>query len=145
MSPKNSQPLIAKVNLKNLAYNLDQIKKVISPLTKVMAVVKANAYGHGLLPIAKHLHSYGVKYYAIARPEEALSLRKALSSAHILILSPVPIEFFPEMVRNNISLTLAGTGDLPKLAEAAKGEKLIAKIHLKIDTGLNRTGCKPSI
>lgn len=143
MRPKNSQPLVAKIRLKNLTHNLIQIKNVISPKTKIMAVVKANAYGHGLLPIAKHLHFQGVNYYAVARPEEALALRKALSSAHILILSPVPAEFFPEMVRNDITLTLASSGDLKKLARVAKREKLTAKIHLKIDTGLNRAGCKP--
>ncbi len=108
-----------------------------------MAVVKANAYGHGLLPIAKYLRSLGVEYFAVARPEEALSVRIALPSSHILILSPIPNEYFPEMLRNSITLTLTESGDLKKIARVAEREKLTAKIHLKIDTGLNRAGCKP--
>lgn len=133
----------AVINLDHLSHNLRRIKKAISQNTKVMAVVKANAYGHGLLPIARHLHRHGVNYFGVARLEEALSIRQIIPHSTILVLSPIPEENFIDAVKERISLTISDSRALKQLNNIARRQKTRALIHLKIDTGLHRSGSTP--
>ncbi|OGD70321.1 alanine racemase [Candidatus Collierbacteria bacterium RIFCSPLOWO2_01_FULL_50_23] len=133
----------AVINLRYLTHNLRQIKKAISQQTKIMAVVKANAYGHGLLPITRHLHHQGINYFGVARLEEALAIRRLIKDATILVLSPIPEENFPDAVKERISLTVSDQLALKQLNNIARRAKTKALVHLKIDTGLHRSGLAP--
>ena len=71
------RPTWARINLKNLAYNFNQVKKSVSPETKIMVTVKADAYGHGLIKVAQRLADCGVDYLGVASIDEGILLRKA--------------------------------------------------------------------
>lgn len=130
----------AVINLKCLKNNLQKIRKAVGPKVHIMAIVKASAYGHGMTTISEYLFTQGVNYFGVARLEEALQLRKALNSVHILILSPIPPENFSIAVSNQITLTLTNPLELKQLSLVAHNLNTSAKIHIKIDTGLHRTG-----
>lgn len=133
----------AHINLSRLSHNLAVIRKSVGRKVAIMAVVKANAYGHGLVPIARDLFDQGVVYFGVARLEEALLLRKVLARVDILILSPIAPENFTLALTKKITLTLTEKSHLRLLNQTAEKLKIRAKIHLKVDTGLNRSGIEP--
>ncbi len=133
----------AKISLGRLSHNLKQIRKAVGKGVEIMAVVKSNAYGHGLVPIAAYLYKEGVSRFAVARLEEALSLRASLKSVQILILSPILPDNFRAALKHNLTLTLTDKNELALLDRQAKKLRQVAKIHLKVDTGLNRSGVEP--
>lgn len=140
---KITPTLEAKISLSRLSQNLKLIRRAIGPKVTVMAVVKSNAYGHGLVPIAEYLFGQGVGYFGVARLEEALLLSRSLPKARILILSPILPENFALALKKNITLTVTEKTHLPQLQKAAQKTKKKARIHLKVDTGLNRSGVEP--
>ena len=109
----------------------------------VMAIVKANAYGHGTIPIARAALNGGATWCGVARFTEALELRKADITCPILLLGYTPKEHLEEMIAHQVSLTVWNREQVTQLSAAAKnvGEK--ARIHLKIDTGMSRLGVQP--
>lgn len=133
------RPTWAEIDLRAIAYNYRQVKKMIGKNINIMAVVKANAYGHGTVEVSKALESLGVAYLGVATTDEAIRLRDHGIRSPILILGHVlPDEVRPAMERN-ISLTICGSELLGAVRDAAKhGHK--AKIHIKIDTGMGRIG-----
>jgi alanine racemase len=125
----------AQVSLSTLSHNLSIIRSYLRPQTQIMAAVKANAYGHGAVPVAKHLESLGVTWFGVATAGEAIELRQGGIKSKILIFSPV-YQHIRELVDYGISLTVAG----PKSLEFIKASKAKANIHLKVDTGMGRLG-----
>jgi alanine racemase len=105
-----------------------------------LAVVKANAYGHGMIEVAKTLAAAGVDYLGVADIEEALSLRAAGIRLPILAWLHSPAEDFVEAVNAEIDLGIANTEQLNRVAQAARQTGRTARVHLKIDTGLGRNG-----
>lgn len=140
---KITPTLEAKISLSRLSQNLKLIRRAVGEKIAVMAVVKSNAYGHGLLPISRHLYAEGVKFFGVARLEEALAVRRVLPKAEILILSPILPENFAIALKKNIALTVTEKNHPPLLNAAAQKLHTKAKIHLKVDTGLNRSGVEP--
>jgi alanine racemase len=128
----------AHVSLANLSHNLRIIRSYLKAQTLILAAVKANAYGHGAVPVAKHLESLGVTWFGVATPGEAIELRRGGIRGGILIFSPV-YQHIRELVDYEISLTVA---DLASL-EVIRSAKTPAKIHLKVDTGMGRLGLEP--
>lgn len=120
------------IDLRNLIYNVDQIKKHTSK--KVIAVVKADAYGHGAIEIAKALVD-NVAYLAVACLEEALELRNAKIEKPILILGHTDPEDFDVAAKMDITITIH---NLNQLDNVNINNKL--KVHIKVDTGMNRIG-----
>jgi len=134
------RPTWAEVDLKNLEYNLKQIKRLLSPSVKVMVCVKADAYGHGLIPVAKKLASCGVDYLGVASIDEGAALRKAGIKKPILVLGLILKEDIGPLFKYSLTPTICTM----ELAEAlnrkarARGKK--AKVHIKVDTGMGRIG-----
>jgi len=104
-----------------------------------MAVVKANAYGHGIIEASRALEKLKIEYLGVATLDEALVLRNAKIKLPILILGPVLPEEAASAVRNNVTLTLCNKELLKALAGMA-GKKLKPKVHIKVDTGMGRIG-----
>lgn len=133
------RPTWAEVNMDNLLYNLSEIKKKISTKVKIMAVVKADAYGHGSVEVAKLL-SEMVDYFAVAILDEAIELRKEGIKNPILVLGYTPFDGFADILRYDISQTVFDLEYAKKLSEEAEKWNKEVKIHIKIDTGMGRIG-----
>lgn len=133
----------SEINLEAIRNNLRQIKRTIGSKIKIMAVIKANAYGHGLISVAEVCQQEKVSYLAVANLDEALKLRQAKISLPILILGYVPEEDFANALRNKITLTLYDFGMAKKLEQVAKSLGRTTSVHIKIDTGMHRLGIFP--
>lgn len=130
----------AEVNLGNLEHNYRALRSCLETGCRFLGVVKANAYGHGAVPVAKRLEELGVEYLAVACLEEAGELRNAGIGAPILILGATPPELAAEVVDLNVTQAVF-TPELAKaLSEAAGAAGKRAKVHLKVDTGMSRLG-----
>ena len=127
-----------EIDLNNLAWNLAQIRARVNN-RPVMAVIKANAYGHGLLDVGKFLERQNIAFLAVGKLEEALQLRAAGVKTPILNLGPFTQTESEEIVRQDISQSIY-TNDFILLAEAGRKLKRDARVHVKIDTGLGRVG-----
>ncbi len=127
-----------EIDLSRLAWNLDQIRKQVEA-RPVMAVIKANAYGHGLLEVGRFLATRGVRFLAVGKVQEAVSLREGKIEAPVLNFGPFSREDAGEIVRRGLSQSVY-TGDFRYLAEAARKQHRGARVHVKVDTGLGRVG-----
>ncbi len=116
---------------------------VASTDAHVMAVVKANGYGHGAVETARAAARGGGTWFGVARPEEALELRDSGIKEPILVLSPVPEDSLGQLVSQDISITVGDKGHIEAAARAAQSQGPKAKVHLKLDTGMSRIGAKP--
>ena len=129
----------AEISLGSLEHNCRALR-ACAPDSKFLATVKANAYGHGAVPMAGRLTELGADYLAVACLDEAAQLRKAGVTAPILILGYTPPELAGELVDLDVTQTVF-TPELAKaLSEAAGTAGKRAKIHLKADTGMSRLG-----
>ncbi|MEZ0536249.1 alanine racemase [Caldicellulosiruptoraceae bacterium PP1] len=130
----------AEVNLDNLQYNIKNIRQKVNKNTEIMAVVKADAYGHGVLQISKILTKNGINMLAVAIIDEALQLRHFNIDNNILILGFTPFEFSKEIVENDLSQTVFTYKQAEHLSKVAVILNKKAKIHIKVDTGMGRIG-----
>jgi alanine racemase len=128
-----------RINLEAIVHNLDVMRARASGV-KVMGVVKANAYGHGMIPVAKTLERAGVDYLGVADVSEALELREAGVTAPVLAWLHDPNDDFVSAVLHDVDLGVANLEQLTKIAKASALTSKVAKLHLKIDTGLGRNG-----
>lgn len=127
------------IDLDAIAANLNRMREV-APNSKICGVVKANAYGHGMVPVAKRLEAEGVDYLGVADIGEALELRAAGIQAPILAWLHDFAEDFHAAVAANIELGLSTLSQLERVIAAAQSAGVRAGIHLKVDTGLSRNG-----
>ena len=127
------------IDLDAVAYNLEVMRKRVGG-AMVCGVVKANAYGHGMLEVARKLEEAGIDYLGVADVTEALELRRAGIVSPILAWLHDPHEMFVEAVNEGIELGLANEDHLARVAAAAEITGRLARVHLKVDTGLNRNG-----
>lgn len=125
----------AEINLSNATHNLNEVRRILGNGI-VMAVVKAEAYGHGSVKLSKHLNKLGVKHFAVAEIDEAIRLRKSGVKGEILILGFTPVCRRPDILRYNLTQTIYSL----KYAEQLAGSLFPVKVHIKIDTGMNRLG-----
>lgn len=133
------RPTWAEIDLEVIAHNCRAIQGVLAKNAGIMAVVKANAYGHGMNEISKVLQKLKIAYLGVATLDEALTLRKAKIRTPILILGSVLPEEAEIAVKNNITLTLCNTELLKALKSIVK-DGLKPKVHIKVDTGMGRIG-----
>ncbi|MER2260443.1 MAG: alanine racemase [Psychrobacillus sp.] len=136
MSQKLYRPTFIEIDLLAIQTNIKRLKENLPSLTEIIAVVKANAYGHGDLEVARAALQAGASMLAVATPEEALHLREAGIKAEILVLGAVPPSFLPEAHAQNITLTAYSYEWLL----ATKEFKIPVKVHIKIDSGMGRIG-----
>ena len=127
-----------EINTKNLEYNINQIKQIIPKTTQIMAVVKANAYGHDSIIISKKLQEIGINDFAVATLPEAITLRENNITGNILILGYTEPEELQKVIDNNIMQTIVDNDYAKSVLKANLHGKL--KCHVKINTGMNRIG-----
>src|SRR5690349_13533068 len=106
----------------------------------VMAVVKANAYGHGAAAVARAAVEAGAAWLGVARPEEALALRAAGIAAPVLVLGYTPPEMAAEAIGKDITLAVFEAETAQAYAATARAMNLQARVHVKLDTGMGRLG-----
>ena len=133
----------AEIDLRAIRSNVAGIKRLLTPTTRLMAVVKANAYGHGMLEVARVCLEEGATYLGVASPREALTLRENDITAQILVLGYIPEDCADLMVENRIDTTVFDLDTALALSKAAVSLDKEARVHLKIDTGMGRIGFKP--
>ncbi|UDN58719.1 alanine racemase [Clostridioides sp. ES-S-0010-02] len=141
---KITVPTWAEINLDNLRFNLKNIKNLLEEDIKVCGVIKADAYGHGAVEVAKLLQEEKVDYLAVARTAEGIELRQNGITLPILNLGYTPDEAFEDSIKNKITMTVYSLETAQKINEIAKslGEK--ACVHIKIDSGMTRIGFQPN-
>ena len=127
-----------EINTKNLEYNINQIKQIIPKTTQIMAVVKANAYGHDSIIISKKLQEIGINDFAVATLQEAIKLRENNITGNILILGYTEPEELQKVIDSNIMQTIVDNDYAKSVLKANLQGKL--KCHVKINTGMNRIG-----
>ena len=138
---KRFDRLKAVVSLDAIAHNFAEMKKNIAEGTKMIAVIKADGYGHGAEAIARLTENYSYIWgYAVATAEEALQLRSAGVEKPILILGLVFEEYFREMVAGDIRLTVCEYETAKKLSREAVRQDKTVHIHIGLDTGMSRIG-----
>lgn len=130
----------AEISLGNLEHNYRALRSCLEPGCRFLGVVKADAYGHGAVPVAKKLEELGAEYLAVACLEEAAELRQAGISAPILILGATPPELAGEVVDLDVTQAVFTPELARALSEAAGAAGKRAKVHLKVDTGMSRLG-----
>ncbi|MFC1644222.1 alanine racemase [Candidatus Omnitrophota bacterium] len=140
MDNKNYRPTWAEIDLDAVRHNLDCMRNLIGTGVEIMAVVKANAYGHGICQVSHALVADGVSYLGVATVDEALNLRGSGIDTPVLVLGSVLEEEAKVAAQNNITLTLCDPGILRVLAAIAKKTSLRPKVHIKVDTGMGRIG-----
>ena len=129
----------AEINLDSLDKNIDEIKK-FAPNKEIMAVVKANAYGHGVGLIAPELYSKGIKRFCVSNIGEAKELREILPKAEILIFGSAEEEWFEDIVKLNLIQTIGDTELSRALSSWASVRNVKIRTHIKVDTGMSRIG-----
>jgi alanine racemase len=133
------RPTHVEVDLTALANNLRAIRAHSSG-AKVMPVLKANAYGHGLLEVAKLMVAEGADYLGAAFLEEGILLRQHGITAPILVLGSLAGEQIPHFLAHDLTLTASSVHKLQLIEQAASAMKRRARVHLKVDTGMERVG-----
>ncbi|WP_062240152.1 alanine racemase [Fictibacillus sp. FJAT-27399] len=131
----------AEVDLSSIKENIRSFRGLLPDRTEIMAVVKADGYGHGALPVAKTALEAGATYLAVALLDEALSLRKQGIQAPILVLGRTRPEDAALAAENDISLTVFQANWVDEASVYLQGEKRV-NLHLKIDTGMGRIGTR---
>src|SRR5262245_6123583 len=133
------RPTIVEVSLARLTDNYRAIETAVAP-ARVMPIVKANAYGHGLVAVARHLVRLGARSLGVAFLEEAVALREAGITVPILVMGGIFGDQVPVFLRHGLTLTASSVDKLRHIDETAGRLGVTAKVHLKIDTGMERIG-----
>ncbi len=129
----------AEISLEAIGHNIREVKKRLPEGVKLLGVVKANAYGHGAVPVASYLENQ-VDYFATATIEEAVELRENGISAQILILGVVYPSQYGDLVEYDITQTIDSYAQALALEKEAARQNRKAKAHLAVDTGMTRIG-----
>jgi alanine racemase len=137
---KWQRPTWAEVDLSAIRHNLAVVRERIGSQRLIMAVVKGDAYGHGALPVAREVMRAGADWLGVALVEEAIELREGGIEAPILVLGPVFPSQAQAVVERDISVCLFTEEMAWALNEAASKMATKAKVHVKVDTGMNRLG-----
>jgi len=133
------RPTYVEVNLGRLSENYRAIQQAVAPAT-IMPILKANAYGHGLVEVARHMATLGVPYLGVAFLEEGILLREYGITTPILVLGGVLGNQIPLFLDYDLTLTASSIEKLEQCNDVARAMGKTARVHLKIDTGMERIG-----
>jgi alanine racemase len=133
-----------EVNLDNIEKNYHKLKAIIPNKVKMMAVIKGNAYGHGIIPVAAFLESIGISYFGVSLPEEAIKLREHGIRVPILILSPTSKYTLKEVMKLSITSSIGSFEEFANFEKLAEDFDVKPKFHLEVDTGMGRYGIDSS-
>ena len=128
----------SEINLSNLEHNLGQLQEQLPAMCKVIAVVKADAYGHGAVQVSRHLQRLGIEHFAVASIDEAIELRINQIEGEILVLGYTPIGRREDLIYYHITQALIDESYAEKISKG-KGR---LRVHIKLDTGMNRLGLR---
>ena len=131
-----------EINLEYLVQNIQAIKKIIPQGKKMMAIVKADAYGHGAQMLAKTMLASGVDWFGVSSIDEGLDLRQIKINAPILVVGAVPVWAVETAAQNNISIAIFNQSHLQACEEVYLRTGIKPRVHVKIDTGMNRIGVR---
>ncbi|WP_374017637.1 serine racemase VanT catalytic subunit [Paenibacillus thiaminolyticus] len=135
-APDQRRRAWAEIRLDDVTHNVRELRGLLPPDCELMAVVKADAYGHGSIPVGRHLSRIGVRHFAVADVEEGIALRREGIKGEILVLGYTSPERFGDLARYRLSQTVI-SADYAKALNAC-GKPV--NVHIKIDTGMNRLG-----
>jgi len=138
MADTTARPTRIRVDLDALSHNLRVLRGHVG--VPVMGIVKANAYGHGLVPVARHLQAQGVEQLGVAFLEEGVALRQAGITLPILVMGGIFGPQAAELIRHDLEITVSSLDKLRQVEAAAEALGRPATIHLKVDTGMERIG-----
>lgn len=133
------RPTTVEVDLDRLTANYRAIQQHVAP-AMVMPILKANAYGHGLVEVARHMASLGVPYLGVAFLEEGILLREMGVTTPILVLGGIIGNQVPNFLEHDLTITASSVEKLGQIDETARAMGRRARVHLKIDTGMERIG-----
>jgi alanine racemase len=139
-SDQNMAHVVAEIDLSALMYNLGQVRKCVGPDCQVLAVIKANAYGHGAVPVASALASAGVSMLGVAWVQEGVQLRKAGVRLPILVMAGAMADEMKEILSYRLTPVVYQSQQVRALEKLAKKNDRTVKIHIKIDSGMGRLG-----
>ncbi len=132
----------AVVDLDAVRSNVSRLREV-APGVQLLAVVKADAYGHGLVPVARAAREAGAQWLGVAVREEALALRAAGDTGRVLCWLATPGEPYTDLLDAGVDVTASSRWQLAEIVDAARARGERARLQLKVDTGLSRNGCLP--
>jgi len=138
-----ARPTWVEVDLEAIAYNVRQIKEIVGPEVQVLAVLKADAYGHGATTVARTALNNGATFCGVASVNEAVRLRRGGVDAPILVLGYTPAWLAREAILNDVTLTLYDPDVARAYSRAALGLRRTARVHVKVDSGMGRLGLLP--
>jgi alanine racemase len=138
-----ARPTWVEIDLEAIAYNVRRIKEAIGPEVKILAVLKADAYGHGATTVARTTINNGVSYCGVASVNEAVKLRDDGINAPILVMGYTPTWLAEQAILHDITLTLYDADIARALSRAATDLRRTACVHIKVDTGMGRLGLLP--
>ena len=133
-------PVYAEIDLGAIAYNLGEVRRLVGPGVGIMAVVKANAYGHGLVEVARRAVTSGATWLGVARVGEGGEIRQAGIDAPVLVLGYTPPEQYPEILALDLAQAVYDLELARALSDTAQKAQRTVRVHLKIDTGMGRLG-----
>ena len=136
------RPTWAEIDLNNLAANFNRVKQRVSPTARVMAVVKANAYGHGAVECARRLAREGADWFGVALPEEGIELRDNRITQPILCLGGYWPGQAAACIRHQLTPVVYRIEMIEALNHAAANAGVVADVHVKVDTGMGRLGVR---
>ncbi len=136
------RPTWAEIDLNNLASNFNQIRKRVSPAARVMAVIKANAYGHGAVECARRLVNEGADWFGVALPEEGIELRASGIAQPVLCLGGFWHGQAGASIQHRLTPVVYRLDMFESLNQAAADAGVVADVHVKVDTGMGRLGIR---
>lgn len=136
----SSRPAWVEISLDGIYSNVRQLKKLIGTQTEIMAVVKADGYGHGAVAVAATALKAGASSLAVAFVEEGISLRQAGLAVPILLLGYTDPDRYPDLLKYDLTPTVFSLEAATRFSAYAKARKRALKVHLKVDTGMGRVG-----
>lgn len=134
----------AEINLDNLKYNIGVLRQELGPDVEPMAIIKADAYGHGAVMMMGYMMKYGLRYFGVASLNEALELRRAHKDGEILVLGLSPDHLLHYGAENNIIQTICSLRQAKRLSEDCGRLGITGRIKIKVDTGMHRLGFAPT-
>ncbi|GIX46641.1 MAG: hypothetical protein KatS3mg131_0852 [Candidatus Tectimicrobiota bacterium] len=141
----SAQATVAEVDLGAFAHNLRVLRQQVSPGCRLMAVLKADAYGHGATVLAATAVAQGITHLAVACCQEGIALRQAGISGTIVVLGPLWPEEAEAVVAYRLTPVLASLADGAALNQAAGRQRRRCPVHVNIDTGMGRLGLVPQV
>ncbi len=137
------RPVWAEIDLTAISHNLQEVRRLVGSQVKIMAVVKAEAYGHGAVEVAQTAMQNGADWLGVSLPEEGIALRNAGIEAPILVFGPLQSHQVETIINYQLTASVCSLETVKKLSAQAVLLTKTANVHIKVDTGMGRVGILP--